>query len=154
LTSTIYSSDLRLFMRKPKESFSWTTFSDVFNTELWVVLIIVYLVITISLYFEFKFSKVSQVLFAHMLIEPICWQTQNWYFEWQRQNLTITQTDLPFLLINFRMNEWVFLIHQELFSLHSLDSVQMLIQKAFQAAFFSFQFTSLALYYFGVTVQS
>jgi hypothetical protein len=49
-------------MKKPKESFSWTTFSDVFNTELWLALLIVYSVITIYVYFEFKFSQVSLLL--------------------------------------------------------------------------------------------
>jgi hypothetical protein len=41
------------------KSFSWTTFVDVFNSELWMVLVIICLVITFFIYFESKLEKVS-----------------------------------------------------------------------------------------------
>ncbi len=63
-TTPIYTSDYRLYMRKPMKSFSWTTFADVFNLELWMVLVIICLVITFFIYFESKLLKVS--IFFHL----------------------------------------------------------------------------------------
>jgi len=58
-STPIFYDDNRFFMAKPKRSFSWTTFSDVLNTEFWLAVILFYLSMTFFIYFEFKFMKVS-----------------------------------------------------------------------------------------------
>jgi hypothetical protein len=49
----------RFFMAKPKKSFYWTTFFDVFHVEFWIVVILVSCVMAFFLYFGNNIQNVS-----------------------------------------------------------------------------------------------
>jgi hypothetical protein len=50
-------------MVKPKESVSWSTFTDVFDKQFWLVYILLLFGLTGVLYIAFKFSEVSASMF-------------------------------------------------------------------------------------------
>ena len=50
-------------MVKPKESVSWSTFTDVFDKQFWLVYLLLLFGLTGVLYIAFKFSEVSTSLF-------------------------------------------------------------------------------------------
>ena len=55
----IFSSKYHLFMTKPKESISWTTYSNVFSVQFWMVITIFFGLLTLWLYLLFRISEVS-----------------------------------------------------------------------------------------------
>jgi len=50
-------------MVKPKESVSWSTFTDVFDKQFWLVYILLLFGLTGVLYIAFKLSEVSASMF-------------------------------------------------------------------------------------------
>lgn len=57
-TTPIYSDRYRLFMRKPKKTFSWSTFSDVFSDTFWTVIVFCFVGLTCCLHVTLTFIKV------------------------------------------------------------------------------------------------
>ena len=61
---SLYLMDNRLYMQKPQNSVSWTTFSDVFEVPFWTVLTVVMIILVLSFSFVGKFvnslEKVSK----------------------------------------------------------------------------------------------
>jgi hypothetical protein len=58
-STPLYSDKYHLFMVKPKESVSWTTFTDVFDKTFWVASLLTFIGLTFVLYISFIVSKVS-----------------------------------------------------------------------------------------------
>jgi hypothetical protein len=50
-------------MVKPKKSVSWSTFTDVFDKQFWLVYLLLLFGLTGALYIAFKFSEVSESTF-------------------------------------------------------------------------------------------
>ncbi len=58
-TTPIYSDVYKLFMVRPKQSFSWTTYTDVFEYDFWIAVIIYIVTMSMFTYMEFKCAGVS-----------------------------------------------------------------------------------------------
>jgi hypothetical protein len=56
-SASLFIMDNRLFMQIPGKSVSWTTFTDVFEKFFWLVIAIMVLVLSISLYLESRWTN-------------------------------------------------------------------------------------------------
>ena len=60
----IFSSKYHLFMTKPKESVSWTSYFEVYSDQFWFVVSIFFVLLSLWHYLVFKVSQVNNSHFA------------------------------------------------------------------------------------------
>ena len=58
----LYKDNYKLYMSKPKQSVSWTTFSDIFHPHFWIAIATIGAGLIAGIFFNFHFSKVNILL--------------------------------------------------------------------------------------------
>ena len=57
-TTSLFSDEYRFFMTKPRNSISWTTYTNVFNSQYWIAVAATMFFLTPILHIVFKYEKV------------------------------------------------------------------------------------------------
>ena len=71
-TTSLFSDEYRLYMTKPRNSISWTTYTNVFNSQYWIAVAATMFLLTPILNIVFKYEKVK--------IKQILWRTTDCSF--------------------------------------------------------------------------